>query len=92
MAFSAHQENSVLLRSLLASEISELAIRLAQQAGEAIQRPLSEAQLRRAFDIHTQERNLVEVMLLEDWEATYADAREPQPHDEPEDQTNLRLE
>lgn len=48
--------------------LSEIACQLAQQAGEEVKRPLSRAQLARAFDVNTEERRIVLALCTERWQ------------------------
>ena len=61
---------SAQLMRLLTVHLAELAVRLADQAGEAVQRPLSEEQLRRALDVNTEEADHIEGMIWSAWHAS----------------------
>lgn len=52
-------QNSLLMVRLVALGTTELAIQLAQQAGEVVTRPLTEAQLQRALDVLSEEAEMV---------------------------------
>lgn len=49
----------------LSAHITQTAIALAEAAGETVDRPLTENQLRRAFEIHVAEDHLLTVMLID---------------------------
>jgi len=49
----------------LSAHITRTAIGLAEAAGETIERPLTEAQLKRAFEIHVAEDHLLTGMLID---------------------------
>ena len=49
----------------LSAHITQTAIALAEAAGETIDRPLTDAQLKRAFEIHIAEDHLLTVMLID---------------------------
>lgn len=56
----------LMLRTFTA-HLAELGDRLAQQAGEEVKRPLTEAQLRRAFDALEAEKDIVWTLLASRW-------------------------
>lgn len=57
---------TLLCDGLLTLRLSELAVQLAQQAGEEVTRPLSEAQIARAFAVMRSERNLMAAVAAKD--------------------------
>jgi hypothetical protein len=55
----------LLMHRLVAAQVAEIAVLLAQQAGEEVQRPLSEAQLLRGLEAFETEVERVHKMLFE---------------------------
>lgn len=62
---------------VFATHIAELAVLLAQQAGEGAKRPLSEAQLQRALDVNRDEVNLISGLMWARWRAAHAEGSLP---------------
>jgi hypothetical protein len=49
----------------LSAHVTETAIQLAQAAGEQVDRPLTQAQLKRAFDVHVAEDLILTRLLID---------------------------
>lgn len=64
------QENVLIAMRLWSLRVCDLAIELARQAGEQTPRPLSEAQLLRALDVHRAEHSICTKWLLDVWDQT----------------------
>lgn len=63
---TVQQETALLLYRTYSVQVADLAIQLAQQAGEEVQRPLSEGQLQRALAVLDAEFDLVKPRVFED--------------------------
>lgn len=64
---NANFTNSEVIDRILACSLAGLAAHLAAQAGEAVTRPLTSAQLARAFLVNSEELQKVRELLHADW-------------------------
>lgn len=68
MAMTVQQENVLIAMRLWSLGVSELAAGLARQANEEATRPLSEAQIHRALEVHRKEHSVCMTWLLDVWD------------------------
>jgi hypothetical protein len=68
MAINVHQENVLITMRLWSLGVGDLAAELARQANEEAARPLSEAQIRRALEVHRKEHAVCMTWLLDVWD------------------------
>ncbi len=80
---SAYQVSSNLLARLWTEQLVALAIQLADREGTALDRPVPEEWLRRAFDVHCTEKACAMGMLYDLWDALDAEHAKTQPESPP---------
>lgn len=85
--------NTEIIDRTFAIQLAQLAVELAQQAGEEVRRPLADHQIARALDVNIQERDTMFVHLAARWDrmrnaGILRGYREPESPQEPASQSN----